>query len=123
MEYKYPPIYKYGTYLVLVYTFIKYQCVMPVDKILFNTVAIVTVLIALDYIIIKNQPFILDKYHRTDKKYKTHRKPVHVDTDTDTDGDNDSELDDDDVEKIIESCDEKSSSSKHSKKKHRKQND
>ena len=54
MEYKYPPIYKYALYLVLIYMFLKHQHIMPLDKLLINSIVIVLITIAIDYIIIKN---------------------------------------------------------------------
>lgn len=59
MNYKYPPIYKYGLLLLTIYMFIKHQKILPPDKILINSIFITLIVFIYDNIIIKNHPSIL----------------------------------------------------------------
>jgi hypothetical protein len=70
MHYKQAPIYKYGITLVAIYLFIKHQHIMPNDKILKNTIAIILVMIIMDYILIHNHPIPLETGYKIKKKQK-----------------------------------------------------
>lgn len=65
IEYKYPPIYKYVIFFVLVYMFIKHQRLISQDKLLLLTTVIVLILAALDYMIIRNHPSLLETNNDT----------------------------------------------------------
>jgi len=56
IQYKYPPIYKYGFVLLTVYMFLKHQKIMPKEKLLINSILITALFVLVDYIIIENHP-------------------------------------------------------------------
>lgn len=56
MSYKYPPIYKYGFLLLIIFMFFKHQKIMSQEKILINTVALTLFFGVVDYIMIENHP-------------------------------------------------------------------
>lgn len=58
MEYKYPPIYKYGFLLLTIYMLMKHQKIMTQDKLLTNSIIITVIVGLIDYIIINNHPFL-----------------------------------------------------------------
>jgi hypothetical protein len=60
MKYKYPPIYKYGFLLLVLCMFFKHQQIMSQDKVLTNSIIIVIIFMACDYIIIKNHPHLFN---------------------------------------------------------------
>ena len=62
MEYKYPPIYKYGFLLLVIYMFLKYQKIMTPEKLLYNSVFIIIIFGIFDYIIIDNHPYPLETF-------------------------------------------------------------
>lgn len=95
MNYKYPPIYKYGLLLLTIYMFIKHQKIMTPDKILLNCVLITLIMFIFDNIIIQNHPNLLED--SKEKKLKL------VSDDTDEDMEN--ELSDDEINEIIHSYD------------------
>lgn len=95
MNYKYPPIYKYGLLLLTIYMFIKHQKIMTSDKILLNSVLITLIMFIFDNIIIYNHPNLLD-----DSKEKKTRADVD-----DTNEDLENELSDDEINDIIHSYD------------------
>jgi hypothetical protein len=61
MNYKYPPIYKYGLFFIAIYMFLKHQQLMTPDKLLVNSVVIALMIAIIDYIIIDNHPGIFEK--------------------------------------------------------------
>ena len=100
MEYKYPPVYKYGIYLVMIYAFLKHQNILPLNKLLFNSVAITLMIISLDYIIIKNHP----QPFETDTEVDDIEKKEMFDNE-----ENDGFMLDDEIESIIDACDSEES--------------
>lgn len=87
ITYKYPPIYKYGFLLLVIYMFLKYQKIMSTDKLLYNSIVIVMIIAITDYIIIDNHPLPFDLDNNNNiKKQKQ-------------------EFDDVDIEEIINSSD------------------
>ena len=56
MNYKYPPIYKYGLFFIATYMFLKHQQLMTSDKLLVNSIIITLIMAIIDYIIIYNHP-------------------------------------------------------------------
>ncbi len=60
MNYKYPPIYKYGLLLLTIYMFLKHQKIMSAEKLLTNSLLITLMLGVLDYILIANHPTPFD---------------------------------------------------------------
>lgn len=90
MEYKYPPIYKYTILMIIIYSFIKHQHIMPIDKLLFNTLTIILLIISLDFILIKNHTYMFDilssktniiTEHFTSKSKSKSKKVVSKDKD------------------------------------------
>lgn len=105
MNYKYPPICKYGLLLILIFLFIKHQHIMIDEKILFNSISIVLIFIAIDYIIIKNHEPILGVSDNDPNKNKHTLEPFSIsDDDVDVDSILDDELDklDQKINKYIE---------------------
>lgn len=87
MNYKYPPIYKYGILLLAIYMFLKHQKIMTAEKLLTNSLLITIMIGILDYILISNHPTLFEtKNLNSDKE-------------------NFDKLFDEDSEKIIESYD------------------
>lgn len=71
MEYKYPPIYKYIIFFIMVFMLIKHQKIMSQDKNLAISFALLVMIIVLDYIIIdKNPPLFEFKYRKKNNKKK-----------------------------------------------------
>lgn len=97
MNYKYPPIYKYGILLLIVYMFLKHQYIMTSNKLLINSVVITLFVIVLDYILIKNHPGPMEN-NQEKKKIKKNE---------------DATFTDDDIENIINNYDESQNSSRH----------
>jgi hypothetical protein len=93
MNYKYPPVYKYALFLLLTYAFLRHQHIMPLDKILFNSIAITFMIIALDYLIIRDHVTLLDN---TKTEQFTKNNDLVVDTTI---------IDDDEIDDIIDACD------------------
>lgn len=93
MNYKYPPIYKYGLLLLTIYMFIKHQKIMTPDKILLNSVLITLIMFIFDNIIIGDHPNLLE-----DSK----EKKISSD---DIDDNLENELSDDEINEIIHSYD------------------
>lgn len=91
MNYKYPPVYKYAIFIIMTYAFLRHQHIMPLDKILFNSVAILIIIIALDYLIIRNHSALLENT-------KDEHFAKNIDDDITI-------MDDDELESIIDSCD------------------
>ena len=60
MDYKYPPIYKYGLLMLLIFMYFKHQRIMSHDKILINSIVITCIIVVLDYILIRNHPAPLE---------------------------------------------------------------
>ena len=58
ITYKYPPIYKYGFLLLVIYMFMKYQKIMTNDKLLINSIIITLIILIVDNIIINNHPML-----------------------------------------------------------------
>lgn len=94
MEYKYPPIYKYTILMIIIYSFIKHQHIMPIDILLFNTLTIILLIISLDFILIKNHTYMFDilssktniiTEHFTSKSKSKSKKVVSKDKDQDQD--------------------------------------
>ena len=54
MEYKYHPIYKYLVYLIISYTFLRHQNLMPNDKLLVNTILLTVFVIIVDHMFVHN---------------------------------------------------------------------
>ncbi len=95
MNYKYPPIYKYGLLLITIYMFVKHQKIMSPDKILLNSVLITLFVFIFDNIIIKEHPNLLENIK--EQKYKE-----------DSEDNSDffeNELSDDEINEIINSYD------------------
>jgi hypothetical protein len=90
MDYKYPPIYKYGLMMLLIFMYFKHQHIMTHDKILTNSIAITCFIAVLDYILIRNHPTPLETKNKEAKE-----KP-------------DESFSNDDIEDIINSYDEES---------------
>lgn len=91
MNYKYPPIYKYGLLLILIFMFFKHQKILTPDKILTYSIAITLFVAVLDYILIKDHPYPLESTENDKKKE-----------------DFDETFSDDDIEDIINSYDDES---------------
>jgi hypothetical protein len=87
MNYKYPPIYKYGLLLLTIYMFLKHQKIMSAEKLLTNSLLITLMLGVLDYILIAEHPAPFDSKHNSTEKESFDK------------------LFDEDSEKIIESYD------------------
>lgn len=58
MFYKYPPIYKYGCSLIIIFMFFKHQKIMSQEKTLISSILLTLVYAILDYMIIENHPNI-----------------------------------------------------------------
>ncbi len=121
MEYKFPPICKYGILLVLIFMFLKHQHILPDDKILFNSIMIVLFVIAIDYIIIKNHtPFLGNNITKSEhfvsanKKGKITNDTDEIDLDILFDDDDDDDNDDND-DKAIKKPTKKKAEKKKSK--------
>lgn len=101
MNYKYPPIYKYGFLLLTIYMLIKHQNLMPQDKLLTNSIIITIIVGIVDFVIINNHPFLF----YDGESNETFENNISDDYD-------DELLDDYDlsIEKEIESLNSKSSS-------------
>ncbi len=56
MNYKYPPIYKYGALLITIYMLLKHQKIMTSDKILTNSLIITIIFAVFDHILIEKHP-------------------------------------------------------------------
>lgn len=69
MKYKYPPIYKYGFLLIIIYLLLKHQKIMQQNKLLINSILITLIIGVIDYIIIEDHPMPLDNVEN-DKKNK-----------------------------------------------------
>lgn len=96
MNYKYPPIYKYGLLLLTIYMFIKHQKILTQDKILLNSVLITLIIFVFDNIIIKNHPTLLENS----------KEQKHTDFDEETTYDDfENELSDDEINEIRDSYD------------------
>lgn len=96
MNYKYPPIYKYGLLLLTIYMFIKHQKILTPDKILFNSVLIVLIVFIFDNIIIRDHPNLLEDVEFSNISSKKQ---------DDDDDDFEKELSDDELDEIINSYD------------------
>ena len=96
MNYKYPPIYKYGLLLLTIYMFIKHQKIMTPDKILLNCVLITLIVFIFDSIIIQNHPNLLE-----DSK----EKKIKSESDDTDEYLEENELSDDEINEIIHSYD------------------
>ncbi len=59
MIYKYPPLYKYVIYFVLIYLFVKHQNIVPSNILLLNSSFCLIVIIMLDNILIKDHTSLL----------------------------------------------------------------
>lgn len=92
MNYKYPPIYKYGLLLLTIYMFIKHQKILTPDKILFNSVLIVLIIFIFDNVIIKDHPTLLEENKKNTNNF-------------DEEDEFENELSDDELEEIIRSYD------------------
>lgn len=92
MNYKYPPIYKYGLLLLTIYMFIKHQKIMTSDKILLNAVLITLIIFIFDNIIIQDHPSLLEDVNL--KKNQNNSEETE---------DFESELSDDEIDEIINS--------------------
>jgi CBS-domain-containing membrane protein len=93
MNYKYPPIYKYGLLLLVIYMFIKHQKIMSSDKILLNSVIITLVVFIFDNVIIKDHPSLLEEMYK--------KKSSQSDDDYDEQDD----ISDNELDEIINSYD------------------
>lgn len=91
MDYKYPPIYKYGLIMLLIFMYFKHQRIMSHDKILTNSIVITCFVAILDYILIRNHPTPLESKQNKESKESSEEK-----------------FSDDDIEDIINSYDEES---------------
>ncbi len=58
MTYKYPPIYKYGFLLLVIYMLMKHQKIMSQDKLLTNSIIVTLIVGIVDYMVINNHPFL-----------------------------------------------------------------
>lgn len=54
MEYKYHPIYKYLFFFVITYAFLRHQQVMPLDKLLINTIIVSIFAMIVDHMFVHN---------------------------------------------------------------------
>lgn len=68
MNYKYPPIYKYGLLFLVIYMFMKHQKILPQDKLLLNAIMIILIFFIFDNIIINNHPSLLEDVISNTKK-------------------------------------------------------
>lgn len=111
MTYKYPPIYKYGFLLLVVYMLMKHQKIMSQDKLLTNTIIITLIVGFVDFVIINNHPFLFndnsESFEDSDVEYSD-----------DFDDYDDDNFDDYDlsIEKEIESLNSKHSGDNHNNK-------
>lgn len=64
-DYRYPPLYKYVAFLIIVFLFMKYYRVIKCENYLLIAVLFTTLVMALDFILIENHPELL--YDRTEK--------------------------------------------------------
>lgn len=60
MEYLYPPIYKYLTIFVVIFLFLQFYKQLTADTFLIIAILITLLVISLDYMMIYNQPSLLD---------------------------------------------------------------
>lgn len=60
MKYKYPPLYKYIAYFVIIYMFFRHQKILPKDKMLVNSLVLSIIVITLDYLFIERHPVPTD---------------------------------------------------------------
>ena len=60
MEYKYPPIFKYIVFFIIVFLFLRYYKQITSDKYMVIAFVITLFIIILDYIIIGNQPSLFE---------------------------------------------------------------
>ena len=59
MEYKYPPLYKYIAFFIILFLFMRHYKQITSDKYLIVSILITLLLVALDYMIISNSPPLL----------------------------------------------------------------
>ena len=90
MNYKCPPIYKYGFFLVVVYMYFKHQCA-PSELLLSNAIILTLIMIMLDYIIVRDMPTMFEY------KIKENNKKSEKDV----------KLSDEDINEIINSVESK----------------
>ena len=92
MNYKYPPIYKYGLLFLVIYMFMKHQKILTQDKLLLNAVMITLLIFVFDSVMIKNHTSLLE--NSIDNTKLSHKKSKHIDN-----------ISDDDLDEIINSYD------------------
>lgn len=97
MNYKYSPIYKYGILFVVIYMFLKYQRIIPNDKLLLNSIVITLIIVMFDYMFIDEHPFIFgeDETQEVEEHYENENENK-IETD---------ETNANDIEEIINSYD------------------
>lgn len=86
MNYKHPPIYKYGLLIIIIFMFFKHEKIISQDKILLYSIAITLFVAMLDFILINEHPYPLDSENKEKEETFT----------------------DDDIDEIINSCDDES---------------
>lgn len=75
MKYKYPPIYKYGLLLIIIYMLFKHQKNVPIDKLLINSIVIILTIWLLDYILIRDHEYIFGN-NETLNKYEKFKNDI-----------------------------------------------
>lgn len=76
MQYKYPPLYKYGFIFIVIYAFLRHQQIMASDKLLINALLITSFCIFVDYVIIKNHPQLFETKTQKTEKFKNSDKEI-----------------------------------------------
>lgn len=120
MNYKYSPIYKYVSFLLIIYMFFKHQKIMNKEQLLLNSIIITLIICLLDYMLINNHTYLfandelsiqIEKFNgfatKVTKKSKTNKNDDNFDTESDESSDSLNEfdfsnIDDDDYDLSIE---------------------
>uniref|UniRef100_A0A6C0EC23 Uncharacterized protein n=1 Tax=viral metagenome TaxID=1070528 RepID=A0A6C0EC23_9ZZZZ len=61
MNYKYPPLYKYAAYLIIVYMFLRHQKIMQKNVLLINSIILTLIVATFDYLFVVDHPIPTDK--------------------------------------------------------------
>src|SRR5579883_2763464 len=59
MEYKYPPLYKYIAFFIILFLFLRFYKQITPDRYLVISILVTLLIIAIDYMVISNQPPLL----------------------------------------------------------------
>jgi hypothetical protein len=87
MEYKYHPILKYAIFIVLIFGIFRYENVIPINILLQIISTCVFLLIILDFVLIRNHPYLInfedekDDEEEIEEKHKKNKKDDDIDID------------------------------------------